>query len=117
MRTLDFSPSPYETYTRLKACEPEYAALIKTVIQDILEHPFWGKGDPVQLKDSSFWMRNLSCRDTLVYEVTESNVCIVAIFINSWELYTEVHPGFSLDSYGDAKEYTAKAFSVKITMF
>lgn len=101
MRTLDFSPSPYETYVRLKACEPEYAALIKSVIQDILEHPFSGKGDPVQLKDSSFWMRNLRCRDTLVYEVTESNVCIVAIFINSWELYTAVHPGFSLDSYGD----------------
>lgn len=101
MRTLDFSPSPYKTYTRLKTCAPEYAVLIKSVIQDILEHPFSGKGDPVQLNDPSLWVRNLRYGDSIVYEVTESSICIVAIFISSWDLYNAINPGFAIDSYND----------------
>lgn len=103
MKTLDFNADALKIYKRIKSVDSEYAALIKAIFQEIAEHPFSGNGEPTPLKDSvsTLWIRNLRYGDSIVYEIDDSSVCVVAIFLNSLELYAATTPGFSLDSYGN----------------
>jgi toxin YoeB len=53
---------------------------IKTLLEELIEHPFTGTGKPEALKYdlAGFWSRRINREHRLVYEVIEPNVIVIS---------------------------------------
>ena len=54
---------------------------IKTILNELKEHPYTGTGQPEQLKHelSGFWSRRINQKDRIIYSVEEEIVTVEVI--------------------------------------
>ncbi len=100
---LEFLPSALNAYKALKGSRPEYAAKVKEMLRDALEHPDAGLGEPTRLSGRylGVWMRRLSADDELYY-FFDSERLVVISFTEKDEAGKEVKSGgLNLESFSE----------------
>lgn len=104
---LEFLPNALNAYKSLKVNDPVFAAKIKAIIKDSIEHPITGAGAPVQLSGAyeGIWMRRLSVTDEMYYAFDESKLIILAFSFTEIQA-NAAHSGVSLQAFTD-EEYAS----------
>ncbi len=100
---LEFLPSALNAYKALKGSRPEYAAKVKEMLRDALEHPDTGLGEPTRLSGRylGVWMRRLSADDELYY-FFDSERLVVISFTEKDEAGKDVKSGgLNLESFSE----------------
>ena len=54
---------------------------IKTILEELKEHPYTGTGQPEQLKHhlQGFWSRRINSKDRIIYSVEENIVTVQVV--------------------------------------
>ncbi len=64
-----------------KACNKSVNNKILKMLDELIEHPYTGTGQPEQLKHDlkGFWSRRITKKDRLIYKVEESIVTVYVL--------------------------------------
>lgn len=77
---LEFTAAAMEDYHYWKSRQPNKAAKIKAMLENILETPFTGIGkpEPLLFDLQGYWSRRIDREHRLVYKVEGDTVIVVA---------------------------------------
>lgn len=80
MRLISFSPLAFEQFNEWKKVDKKIHERIVILISEISRSPFIGIGKPEALKHElkGYWSRRINDEHRLVYQVTDSQIIIVA---------------------------------------
>ncbi|MCI2108095.1 MAG: Txe/YoeB family addiction module toxin [Bacteroidales bacterium] len=80
---IDFTPIAIKSISKYKKSNPvQYKKLVK-LLNELMEHPRIGTGDPEPLKsgDSLTYSRRISKKDRLIYDIYEEKVTVLVLSI------------------------------------
>ena len=81
--TIEFTQIAIKTISKYKKSNPlQYKKLVK-LLDEMMEHPRTGTGDPEPLKsgDSITYSRRISKNDRLIYDIYEEKVTVLVLTV------------------------------------
>lgn len=84
MRLLEFHPSAFEIFKKIKEHNSLFHSLLKDLIQEMLQNPESGIGEPTLLKGefNGLWQRNVTPKSTILYAFDDDTLLVAAILYN-----------------------------------
>lgn len=80
MRLISFTPAAFEQFNEWRLLnKPLHERIVKLIVE-VSRTPFEGSGKPEALKHQlkGFWSRRINDEHRLVYQVTETQIIIIA---------------------------------------
>lgn len=89
MYNLRFAPQALKDIGRLKKSEPKAFEKVKSLLEELQEHPCTGTGKPKPLSGNRAgqWSRRISSKHRLIYKVEDEEV--IVLVLSAWGHYDD----------------------------